>query len=130
MRILANHASDTRFAFLKGRWKKAWEASKMEVRKAKEGDPKKKAKEEKAMGALVGGYESSEEADVESDHASGDGALDLSDGLPSEVHTVGTEERGQTIDLGDLSAKQQERRRRAEEWKRRRAEDKGNKNTL
>jgi len=28
MRILANHGSDPRFAFLRGRWKKAWDRAK------------------------------------------------------------------------------------------------------
>ena len=31
MRILANHGADTRFAFLRGRWKNAWEGLKAEI---------------------------------------------------------------------------------------------------
>ncbi|KAJ6632519.1 hypothetical protein B0H10DRAFT_1771660, partial [Mycena sp. CBHHK59/15] len=32
MRILANHGADKRFAFLRGRWKKAWNSMKREAR--------------------------------------------------------------------------------------------------
>ena len=36
MRILANHGADTRFAFLRGRWKNAWEGLKAELLAQKE----------------------------------------------------------------------------------------------
>jgi len=61
MRILANHASDDRFAFLRGRWPEAWESVKERLRRLKMNDPERKKKEEKAVGALLGGYESSDD---------------------------------------------------------------------
>lgn len=36
MRILANHGADRRFAFLRGRWKKAWTLAKETVRQQEE----------------------------------------------------------------------------------------------
>ena len=59
MRIMTHHANDERFDFLRGRYKTTWMKVKEEVRRGKA-----RPKEEKAMGALVGGYESGDE-DVE-----------------------------------------------------------------
>lgn len=67
MRILANHASDDRFSFLQGRYKHAWDKVKLETRLKNQNDPAKKAKEEKAIGALVGGYESSDDEESNGD---------------------------------------------------------------
>jgi hypothetical protein len=67
MRILANHASDDRFSFLQGRYKHAWDKVKLEIRLKNQNDPAKKAKEEKAIGALVGGYGSSDEGGSDND---------------------------------------------------------------
>ncbi|THH08219.1 hypothetical protein EW146_g9063 [Bondarzewia mesenterica] len=64
MRILANHGADTRFAFLRGRWKRAWARTKGAVRQEMEAE-KAKTKMGKGLGALMG-YEESEEEDEDS----------------------------------------------------------------
>ena len=136
MRILANHSNDDRFAFLKGRWKDAWEKAKEGVRKSRQNDPKKKEKEEKAMGALVGGYESSEDETED-----GDGPppppRDLMDSLPppppDDDNTAQSPPGPLDVDpprkpqgsprpksSEDEAEKQRIRRLRAEEWKRNR----------
>ena len=40
MRILANHGSDPRFAFLKGRWARAWRDVQVRLRVKKENEEK------------------------------------------------------------------------------------------
>ena len=64
---MAHHAKDERFAFLRGRYKAAWQSLKDQNRRKKMNDPVKKQKEEKAVGALLGGYDSSEDEDEEED---------------------------------------------------------------
>jgi hypothetical protein len=69
MRILANHGSDRRFAFLRGRWKHAWQLAKAKVRAEKEQEIQ--ANEPKAPGlGVLAGYGSDSD-----DHSStkGDG---------------------------------------------------------
>ncbi len=58
MRILANYGNDQRFAFLRGRWSRAWRAMKGRIRLEKE---REKAEEEKGnsyLGGLTGYGES------------------------------------------------------------------------
>lgn len=89
MRILANHGADGRFAFLKGRWARAWRLTKahaqLERAKAKE-QPQAKA----GLGGLSGyGGSESESSGSEANQASdapadeGAQAEDTNDSLPS-----------------------------------------------
>jgi hypothetical protein len=137
MRILANHASDERFAFLKGRWKDAWERVKAEVRKGKA--TAEAPKERKTVGALIGGYASSDEEEDEGD-GEGPGPPGDSPPPPPPPPLPPLEEPPQPPspppdpkarngnDLGgiagtDLDAEEEKRRQRrlrAEEWKRKR----------
>lgn len=55
-RILANHGSDPRFAFLRGKWKEKWDEAKMKAKKERD-DERAKQSASTALGA-VGGYES------------------------------------------------------------------------
>jgi hypothetical protein len=129
MRILAHHATDERFAFLRGRWKDVWERVKVEVKKEK---AQKSPTAGGGLGGLVGGYESDSgeeseegEGDVppepaavpppppieeDLDHVSGPPLLSFGVGSPAEAE--------------DEEVKRRIRRQKAEEWKRRRAEEK------
>lgn len=62
MRILANHGADSRFAFLRGRWSRAWRLTKGKLRLELEA---KKAKEKEAagIGGLAGYGDSDEDED-------------------------------------------------------------------
>lgn len=139
MRILANHASDERFAFLKGRWKDAWERVKAEVRRGKA--TAEAPKERKTVGALIGGYASSEEEDEGGD---GEGPEQPGDSPPPPPPPLeepprppspppdpearnGSDRSGLAgTDLDAEEEKRRQRRLRAEEWKRKRKLETGN----
>ena len=129
MRIMTHHASDDRFTFLKGRYKDTWRKVKEEVRKRK-----RKPVEDKAVGALVGGYESSDE-----DQAEGEEPEDTPPPPPDESPEVppdnaqaqeascpgATAERSpRMVETEDVQETKRLRRSRLEEWKRKRAEEK------
>ncbi|KAF9005127.1 hypothetical protein BDQ17DRAFT_1223713, partial [Cyathus striatus] len=67
MRILANHGNDKRFAFLRGRWSRAWRLVKGKARIEKEERESLEAKEKEQKIGLGGlaGYGDSEEEDEE-----------------------------------------------------------------
>ena len=138
MRILTHHVGDERFAFLKGKWKNSWERLKNEARRDKD-----RPGEEKAMSALVGGYESSEEGDEGDDGEMRDGDkrppppppdADLPPEPPeapiseNDSPSEGTKVHGPEQDVKDAVGNDEEkkslRRQRAEEWKRKRAAQK------
>lgn len=50
MRILANHGADSRFAFLKGRWARAWRLAKAHA----QSERTKAAQEKAGLGGLAG----------------------------------------------------------------------------
>lgn len=60
MRILANHAGDSRFAFLRGKWSMEWEKVKREVRV-------KLGLEKVQSGMMLGDYGSDSEDEAEDD---------------------------------------------------------------
>ena len=60
MRMLANHGTNKRFAFLKGRWNHAWLITKAKVRAEKE----RKVKQERVNGLrMLAGYDSGSDKD-------------------------------------------------------------------
>ena len=59
MRILANHGADTPFAFLRGRWKDAWEGLKVEILAQK----KEKLGSGDGLGELTGYGKSDDDED-------------------------------------------------------------------
>ena len=153
MRILANHASDERFAFLRGRWPDAWVSVKERLRRVRMNDPERKKKEEKAVGALLGGYDSSDEEseeDEDEEAVSGTPPPPDEEELPppppsppsvapvcpdneavaaiadTPVHTQDIAPQVQPIEVADTGEEEKRRLRRlkAEEWKRKRAEEK------
>lgn len=130
LRILANHAKDDRFSFLRGRYSSTWEGIKQHVRQAKMSDPKRKVKEEKAVGALLGGYESSDEdEDDETDvppppPPEEDERPPTPPPLADSIHQTASSAISGEPEPSEEEIKQSERRQRAEEWKRKRAETK------
>ncbi|KAI0710898.1 hypothetical protein C8Q76DRAFT_798414 [Earliella scabrosa] len=66
MRILANHGADPRFAFLRGRWSRAWRIAKGKTRLELEAEKKRKEEEAKqkavvSIGGLAGYRDSDDE---------------------------------------------------------------------
>jgi len=54
MRILANHGTDKRFDFLRGRWARAWNLSKAKERQRKQNLETASSSGVKALGTLAG----------------------------------------------------------------------------
>ncbi|KAI0700831.1 hypothetical protein C8T65DRAFT_657291 [Cerioporus squamosus] len=83
MRILANHGADPRFAFLRGRWSRAWRLTKGKLRLELEAEKKRKEEEAtKSSAASLGGlagYGSSDE-----DDEGGDSAADVREDVPAK----------------------------------------------
>ncbi|KAJ7641526.1 hypothetical protein FB45DRAFT_358980 [Roridomyces roridus] len=65
MRILANYGGDKRFAFLRGRWKAAWIASKREAEKELQEEEAKRADTAGGLGTLADYGDSDEEGSEE-----------------------------------------------------------------
>ncbi|OCH85857.1 hypothetical protein OBBRIDRAFT_784227 [Obba rivulosa] len=67
LRILANHGADARFAFLRGRWARAWRTAKGRARLEKEQEGQRRAAAAKPASALGGlaGYGDSDAEDSE-----------------------------------------------------------------
>ncbi|WVQ82140.1 hypothetical protein IAT38_004268 [Cryptococcus sp. DSM 104549] len=136
MRILANHASDERFLFLKGRWASAWEAAKKEVRDKREAERSRKEKA-KGLGGLMGSYESGSDSGSEEDEAppppppeggppppppADEGSAPPPPPPPPDHAVPGEGEGAKEVPGGDdEEEKKRQRRLRAEEWKRKRA---------
>lgn len=81
LRILANHASDPRFEFIRGRYKTTWERLKADARRQRDIKSGKAGQEKKVFGALLGGYESSDDDDEdENEHSNNEGDGPLGNG--------------------------------------------------
>lgn len=98
MKILVNHAADPRFAFLKGRWKRAWTQAK--AANTKDAKPAKLETGESALAGLATYSDSDESAAQEEVEA-------------LQTYTHANEEQEKAT-----------RRERAREWSKRRREDK------
>ncbi|EMD35727.1 hypothetical protein CERSUDRAFT_115685 [Gelatoporia subvermispora B] len=125
LRILANHGADPRFAFLRGRWSRAWRTAKGRVRLEKEQEAKERReqttaqKPASALGGLTGYGDSDAEdsgeegADPVPTQNSGEGGIEKADPAHSDVLSAGdmpaeTESAEETI--------KKARRDRAREW--------------
>lgn len=66
MRVLANHAADKQFAFLRGRWSRAWKVAKelarQKRREARESEQPDKPSGSSSLPGLIVGYGDSEES--------------------------------------------------------------------
>jgi hypothetical protein len=116
-RILAHHGADTRFAFLRGRWGRAWARAQEEARRDV-------LAEREAQGALGGltGYGSGSESESENDAESSEGGRDDTGGVSGgedRVQVVVAE----TAEEPTVLTTQEARRAKAREWaQKRRAE--------
>ncbi|KAF8063325.1 hypothetical protein FPV67DRAFT_1421199 [Lyophyllum atratum] len=112
MRILANHGSDRRFAFLRGRWSRAWQIVKGKARL--EHEKEKKGEKGLGLGALAGYGDSDADSD-DSDGASGE--TDAAE-PPPEIPEVPLPPVPLHPEVED--AAKEARRARAKEWAERR----------
>ncbi|KAF9467615.1 hypothetical protein BDZ94DRAFT_1248551 [Collybia nuda] len=120
MRILANHGSDKRFAFLRGRWSRTWKMYKGKARMEKEAEEKKK-ETAKGLGILAGYGDS----DVDSDASDGDDETKREHPETAKVEQTSVPDAHSTEVSTDLA--QEARRIRAKEWaEKRRALKEGN----
>lgn len=69
MRILANHGADKRFAFLRGRWSRAWKIAKGRIRLEQEEEKRRseEAKQKKVGLGGLSGYGDSDGSEGESE---------------------------------------------------------------
>ncbi|EIN06833.1 hypothetical protein PUNSTDRAFT_115304 [Punctularia strigosozonata HHB-11173 SS5] len=114
MRILANHGADPRFAFLRGRWKRAWALTKAQAGAAKREKEMAMTVQKPNLGGLAGyGSDSDEESEVEDVAAAVAGKSE-----PDEP-------AGRANEDGDEAVKEA-RRARAKEWAEKRRAQKAN----
>ena len=110
MRILANHGADPRFAFLRGRWPRAWSRIKAGVQQGKGTKAEKKLE---GLGGLVG-YAGSEDESGASDSDNRE-----SGGTPAAADAT-REGETKSHDKADLSLDvdivKEARRARARKW--------------
>ncbi|KAI5989246.1 hypothetical protein EDD15DRAFT_2284386 [Pisolithus albus] len=116
MRILANHGADKRFAFLRGRWSRAWKVAKELARQERRARESEKEEElpagSSSLQGLIVGYGDSEESGDEpcEGEAAEDEAVNVSKSPP----------RGFDGTSSDETDRQKARRERAREWSARR----------
>ncbi|KAI6119162.1 hypothetical protein EDD16DRAFT_1582867 [Pisolithus croceorrhizus] len=123
MRILANHGADKRFAFLRGRWSRAWKVTKelarQERRETRESERAEKPSGSSSLQGLMVGYGDSEESgdDPSECEAAADEAAIVSKSQFGGFDGTSSNEKD----------RQKARRERAKEWSaRRRAEQLAN----
>ncbi|KAG1856975.1 hypothetical protein DFJ58DRAFT_745133 [Suillus subalutaceus] len=112
MRILANHGADKRFAFLRGRWSRAWRTTKERLRQEKVDQPTQslRAPRNVGLGGLAA-YGESDDEDSEEESESGETSL-LKVGESSATTLDSLQNRNVRLE----EAEQEARRARAREW--------------
>ncbi|KAH9045977.1 hypothetical protein EDB84DRAFT_1587066 [Lactarius hengduanensis] len=116
-RILAHHGADARFAFLRGRWGRAWARAQADARR--EILAEREAQDAGALGGLTG-YGSGSEGEGESSGGGGDGGGDSDDGVRVVIAQAAQEPEPEEP---AADATQEARRAKAREWaQKRRAE--------
>ncbi|KAI6006416.1 hypothetical protein EDC04DRAFT_2969232 [Pisolithus marmoratus] len=120
MRILANHGADKRFAFLRGRWSRAWKVSKELARQEqREAQKAEKLSGSSSLQGLIADYGDSEESGDEPSEGEAveDKAVNVAKPLVRDFDSAGPDE----------ADRQKARRERARDWSaRRRAEQLSN----
>ncbi|KAH9850926.1 hypothetical protein C2E23DRAFT_833437 [Lenzites betulinus] len=119
MRILANHGADPRFAFLRGRWARAWRLMKTKIRldAAAEKQRISEGKESAGIGGLAGYGDSDEDSNDDVHEAEEDeevSELVIDDALAQDA-PVPSKETYAPAETSD-DALQAARRARAREW--------------
>jgi hypothetical protein len=118
-RILAHHGADVRFAFLRGRWSRAWALARAEANRAVLEEEREKAQGADALGGLTG-YGSGSEDNAEDDN--GDAVDGGSDNVTERTQVLeGAAEDGQATQEVQseevaLREAQEARRAKAREW--------------
>lgn len=123
MRILANHGADNRFAFLRGRWSRAWNTTKAKARSSlnKEKPQPQQSNMNGALGGLSGYGASDDDSDSE--------AEENTDPIPTPVVNNASEARDNKI-IDEEEAIKEARRAKAREWaQKRRAQKERNETT-
>lgn len=116
-RILAHHGADARFAFLRGRWGRAWARAQADARR--EILAEQEAQGAGALGGLTG-YGSGSESEGESSGGGGDGGGGSDGGVRVVIAQAAQEPEPEELAAG---AMQEVRRAKAREWaQKRRAE--------
>ncbi|KAF8966139.1 hypothetical protein BDZ97DRAFT_1641017, partial [Flammula alnicola] len=85
LRILANHGSDRRFSFLRGRWKRAWNLAKAKARIEKEKEKEEKEAEKSAGLGVLAGYGSDDSESGGEDSGVGDVSVPTATEEPQAV---------------------------------------------
>ncbi|OXG30127.1 hypothetical protein C361_00216 [Cryptococcus neoformans Tu259-1] len=133
MRILTHHSSDERFAFLRGRWRNAWDKVKGDIKGEKE-NKRRLEEKQRGLGGL-GGYESGSEESEEVEEPpippEDDGIPppppEVDDTIPppppveeSESGTLPPPQPQFSTEEDQEEEKRRQRRLRVEEWKKQR----------
>ncbi|KAI0710901.1 hypothetical protein C8Q76DRAFT_739137 [Earliella scabrosa] len=126
MRILANHGADPRFAFLRGRWSRAWRLAKGKIRLTLEAEKKREEDEAKQKAVVsIGGLAGYGDSDDEDDEDNDAPAAETQKSSVPEVAQV-AEEAKDAQSAADDDAVKAARRARAREWAEKRRVAKGN----
>ncbi|EPQ53087.1 hypothetical protein GLOTRDRAFT_140022 [Gloeophyllum trabeum ATCC 11539] len=116
MRILANHGADKRFAFLRGRWSRAWRTVKAGVRQ-EQARAKEKESEKPALGGLAGYGDSDEDEGSEKggddDRGGGSSKREIGEAQADAAGAIAEEQAGDTDKEEAMKAA---RRAKAKEW--------------
>ncbi|KAL7421757.1 hypothetical protein Q5752_003528 [Cryptotrichosporon argae] len=126
IKIMTHHASDARFAFLRGQWASAWARAKVDAAQAVRRE--KGLDKEKGLGGLMGEYSSGSDDDIDDDdddrnHDAENPAPEPDEPPPAEP-TVDDVDRAVHREMVAEAARMAERRARAARWKAERAQAK------
>lgn len=114
MRILANHGADPRFAFLRGRWSRAWRLTKSKLRLELEATKMKEKGATPSGGVGIGGLAGYGDSDDDASAEEGDDGDDkLANELAEEAKKNPAEDTEANASDDALKAA---RRERAREW--------------
>lgn len=109
MRILANHGADKRFAFLRGRWSRAWRRTKERLRQEKAAQSVR-ASRNVGLGGLAAYGDSDDEGSEEKSESGETSPLKVGEGSATTLDSL----QNRNVRLEE--AEQEARRARAREW--------------
>lgn len=113
MRILANHGSDKRFAFLRGRWARTWRLEKGRIKVQNLAEKEKEAeKSGGGLGGLADYGDSDQDDDDDEPHKSAEGSTNPTGEVTAYSRTIDAT----TQDTAKIADIQEARRAKAKEW--------------
>ena len=125
-RILAHHGADPRFAFLRGRWSRAWALAQAEAHRDVLAE--QEAQSSGVLGGLTGYGSGSDDDDAVDEGADGDGdgVAEPAPVLGEEAPNVSSPQEAAQSEEQELAlrAAQEARRAKAREWAEKRRADK------